>query len=36
LREVEWYTRTLGELRFTDVQVIPGAFDLVIAIRGAS
>lgn len=36
LREVEWYTRTLGELGFIDIQVIPGAFDLVVAIRGAS
>ena len=32
LREVEWYTEALTGLGFTDVRVIPGAFDLVTAV----
>lgn len=33
LREVEWYTHALTALGFTDVAVIPGAFDLITATR---
>jgi len=33
LREVAWYEAALGALGFVDVQVIPGAFDVVIATR---
>ena len=33
LREVEWYTEALATLGFADIQVIPGAFDVVVATR---
>lgn len=33
LREVEWYTEALAGLGFVDVRVIPGAFDVVTAVR---
>jgi demethylspheroidene O-methyltransferase len=33
LREVEWYTEALAKLGFVDIQVIPGAFDVVVATR---
>jgi demethylspheroidene O-methyltransferase len=35
LREVEWYTEALAALGFADIRVIPGAFDAVVATRGA-
>jgi demethylspheroidene O-methyltransferase len=31
LREVEWYTRVLGELGFDEIRVLPGAFEVVLA-----
>jgi SAM-dependent methyltransferase/DNA-binding HxlR family transcriptional regulator len=33
LREVSWYTEALAALGFADIQVIPGAFDVVVATR---
>jgi hypothetical protein len=33
LREVEWYTEALAALGFCDIAVIPGAFDIVVAVR---
>ncbi|HEY0189842.1 MAG TPA: methyltransferase [Kofleriaceae bacterium] len=33
LREVEWYTAALAELGFVDVQVLPGAFDVIVATK---
>lgn len=33
LREVDWYTEALATLGFTDIRVIPGPFDLVVATR---
>lgn len=33
LREVEWYTGALAALGFADIAVIPGAFDVVVAVR---
>jgi DNA-binding HxlR family transcriptional regulator len=33
LREVEWYTEALAGLGFSDIRVIPGFFDVVVAIR---
>jgi demethylspheroidene O-methyltransferase len=33
LREVEWYTEALAGLGFSDIRVIPGAFDVVVATR---
>jgi SAM-dependent methyltransferase/DNA-binding HxlR family transcriptional regulator len=36
LREVAWYTDALVELGFVDIHVIPGAFDMVVATRGAA
>ncbi len=33
LREVEWYTEALAALGFIDIQVIPGAFDVVVATK---
>ena len=33
LREVGWYTEALAALGFTDIRVVPGAFDVVIATR---
>jgi demethylspheroidene O-methyltransferase len=33
LRETEWYTDALANLGFSDVRVIPGAFDVVVATR---
>jgi len=35
LREVHWYVDVLGELGFEHLVVVPGAFDLVVAQRGA-
>lgn len=32
LREVEWYTEVLEALGFTEIRIVPGAFDLVTAI----
>jgi hypothetical protein len=31
LREVSWYVEALGALGFSDIEVVPGAFDLVVA-----
>ena len=31
LREAAWYTEALAELGFTDIQVIPGPFDVVVS-----
>jgi hypothetical protein len=36
LREVAWYTAALGALGFVDLAVIPGAFDVIVATRGAA
>lgn len=33
LREVEWYMEALAALRFKEITVLPGAFDLVVAVR---
>ena len=33
LREVSWYTEALTALGFTEIRVIPGAFDVVVATR---
>lgn len=33
LREVTWYTEALAELGFIDIRVIPGPFDVVVAMR---
>jgi demethylspheroidene O-methyltransferase len=33
LREVEWYTQALVELGFSEVAVVPGAFDVIVATR---
>jgi hypothetical protein len=33
LREVEWYTQVLKTLGFTDIVVVFGAFDIVVAVR---
>ena len=33
LREVEWYTGALAAVGFTDIRVLPGAFDLVVATK---
>jgi SAM-dependent methyltransferase len=33
LREVEWYTEALAELGFTDIRVLPGPFDTIVATR---
>lgn len=33
LREVEWYTEALSALGFSDIRVLPGAFDIVVATR---
>jgi SAM-dependent methyltransferase len=33
LREVEWYTSALTDLGLTDVRVLPGPFELVVATR---
>jgi len=33
LREVEWYTEALASLGFIEIQVIPGAFDVIVATR---
>jgi SAM-dependent methyltransferase/DNA-binding HxlR family transcriptional regulator len=33
LREASWYTEALAALGFTDIRVIPGAFDVVVATR---
>lgn len=33
LREVEWYTGALAGLGFTDIRILPGPFDVVVATR---
>lgn len=35
LREVEWYTEPLTALGFTDIRVLPGPFDVIVATRGS-
>jgi demethylspheroidene O-methyltransferase len=35
LRKVEWYTEALTALGFTDIRVIPSAFDIVVATRAS-
>ncbi|HEV2851353.1 MAG TPA: methyltransferase [Thermoanaerobaculia bacterium] len=35
LREVEWYTEALAALGFTDIRVLPGPFDVVVATRAS-
>jgi demethylspheroidene O-methyltransferase len=34
LREVEWYIDALHTLGFTEITILPGAFDIVVAVRG--